>query len=153
MYANGDAARRGSCMDCFSSAWTCSRLTLLIRPLGTIKTLLAYIRDHLLKERPELFMDGETMCVNTFLTNDVGHPHTRLTAFAFTDLHPARPYLVFRLLVMLVGITNSMADVNACSRPGILILVNDTDWELLDGLDYQLQDKDNVVFISTLHGG
>ena len=69
-------------------------------------------------------------------------------------------------------------------RPGILVLVNDSDWELLvcavysfskvgvqlrharlkpytytsnlplqDGLDYELSANDNVVFISTLHGG
>ena len=38
-------------------------------------------------------------------------------------------------------------------RPGILVLVNDADWELLGQLDYQLEEGDNVVFISTLHGG
>uniref|UniRef100_A0A1I8G7D7 Ubiquitin-related modifier 1 homolog n=1 Tax=Macrostomum lignano TaxID=282301 RepID=A0A1I8G7D7_9PLAT len=38
-------------------------------------------------------------------------------------------------------------------RPGILVLVNDTDWELLGELSYQLKDNDDVVFISTLHGG
>ncbi len=39
------------------------------------------------------------------------------------------------------------------SRPGILVLINDTDWELEGELDYVLEDKDEVVFISTLHGG
>ena len=38
-------------------------------------------------------------------------------------------------------------------RPGILVLVNDCDWELLDGLDYVLKEGDVVTFISTLHGG
>uniref|UniRef100_A0A1B0FGT3 Ubiquitin-related modifier 1 homolog n=1 Tax=Glossina morsitans morsitans TaxID=37546 RepID=A0A1B0FGT3_GLOMM len=38
-------------------------------------------------------------------------------------------------------------------RPGILILINDVDWELLGELDYELQPQDNVLFISTLHGG
>ncbi|KAH8322433.1 hypothetical protein KR067_004855, partial [Drosophila pandora] len=38
-------------------------------------------------------------------------------------------------------------------RPGILVLINDTDWELLGELDYELQPNDNVLFISTLHGG
>ncbi|XP_055382724.1 ubiquitin-related modifier 1 homolog [Condylostylus longicornis] len=38
-------------------------------------------------------------------------------------------------------------------RPGILILINDTDWELMGELDYELQHKDNILFISTLHGG
>ncbi|KAJ8502746.1 hypothetical protein ONZ45_g11474 [Pleurotus djamor] len=38
-------------------------------------------------------------------------------------------------------------------RPGILVLVNDTDWELEGEGDYQLKDGDEIVFISTLHGG
>ena len=42
---------------------------------------------------------------------------------------------------------------NDTVRPGILVLVNNTDWELLDSLNYQLQQNDVIVFISTLHGG
>lgn len=38
-------------------------------------------------------------------------------------------------------------------RPGILITINETDWELLGENDYKLQPNDNVLFISTLHGG
>ncbi|KAL7414896.1 hypothetical protein BDY24DRAFT_339051 [Mrakia frigida] len=38
-------------------------------------------------------------------------------------------------------------------RPGILVLINDTDWELEQELDYVLEDGDEIVFISTLHGG
>lgn len=38
-------------------------------------------------------------------------------------------------------------------RPGILVLINDCDWELMGGIDCMVQDNDNVVFISTLHGG
>ncbi|KAG8448005.1 hypothetical protein GDO86_015198 [Hymenochirus boettgeri] len=64
-----------------------------------IRQLLVWIKDNLLKDRPELFIQGHTV------------------------------------------------------RPGILVLINDADWELMGELDYQLQDKDNIVFISTLHGG
>lgn len=64
-----------------------------------IRDLLTWIKDNLLKERPELFLQGETV------------------------------------------------------RPGILVLVNDVDWELVGELDYKLCDNDRVVFISTLHGG
>lgn len=39
------------------------------------------------------------------------------------------------------------------SRPGILVLINDADWELEGELDYELRDRDEIVFISTLHGG
>lgn len=65
----------------------------------TIRTLLPWIRDNLLRERPELFLQGDSV------------------------------------------------------RPGILVLINDTDWELFDGLNYQLQVNDNILFVSTLHGG
>ena len=38
-------------------------------------------------------------------------------------------------------------------RPGILILVNDVDYEILGGDEYVLKSNDSVLFISTLHGG
>ncbi|KAL2076595.1 hypothetical protein ACEWY4_027809 [Coilia grayii] len=64
-----------------------------------MRQLLLWIQRNMLKERPELFVQGDTV------------------------------------------------------RPGILVLINDADWELLGELEYELQDQDNVVFISTLHGG
>lgn len=41
----------------------------------------------------------------------------------------------------------------SCSRPGILVLINDADWELEGEENYELQQGDNIVFVSTLHGG
>ncbi|KIW71118.1 hypothetical protein PV04_03322 [Phialophora macrospora] len=38
-------------------------------------------------------------------------------------------------------------------RPGILVLINDSDWELEGEDKYELADKDNILFVSTLHGG
>lgn len=38
-------------------------------------------------------------------------------------------------------------------RPGILILVNDIDYEILGGDKYQIKQNDSILFISTLHGG
>ncbi|XP_072096332.1 ubiquitin-related modifier 1 [Mobula birostris] len=64
-----------------------------------IRQLLVWIKTNMLKDRPELFIQGDTV------------------------------------------------------RPGILVLINDSDWELMGQLDYTLEDRDNVVFISTLHGG
>jgi ubiquitin related modifier 1 len=38
-------------------------------------------------------------------------------------------------------------------RPGVLVLVNEADWEL-EGLgEYILEEGDEIAFISTLHGG
>eukprot|EP00271_Cylindrocystis_brebissonii_P003370 TRINITY_DN14268_c0_g1_i1.p1 TRINITY_DN14268_c0_g1~~TRINITY_DN14268_c0_g1_i1.p1 ORF type:complete len:109 (-),score=27.12 TRINITY_DN14268_c0_g1_i1:715-1041(-) len=61
--------------------------------------LLAWIRENLVEERPEMFMKGDSV------------------------------------------------------RPGILVLVNESDWELSGKLQSLLEDGDTVVFISTLHGG
>ncbi|KAL8905432.1 MAG: hypothetical protein Q9171_006667 [Xanthocarpia ochracea] len=38
-------------------------------------------------------------------------------------------------------------------RPGILVLINDADWELEGEAEYVLQKDDNILFVSTLHGG
>lgn len=38
-------------------------------------------------------------------------------------------------------------------RPGIIVLINDTDWELMETINYKVQDRDSIAFISTLHGG
>ncbi|KAF9777665.1 Ubiquitin- modifier 1 [Fusarium sp. DS 682] len=41
----------------------------------------------------------------------------------------------------------------ANSRPGILVLINDADWELEGEEAYEIQSGDNILFVSTLHGG
>ncbi|KQK17225.1 ubiquitin-related modifier 1 homolog [Brachypodium distachyon] len=66
---------------------------------ATMKGLLSWVKSNLIKERPEMFIKGDSV------------------------------------------------------RPGVLVLINDCDWELCGGLDAELEDKDVVVFISTLHGG
>lgn len=38
-------------------------------------------------------------------------------------------------------------------RPGILVLINDTDWELEGMEDYIVESGDVFTFTSTLHGG
>lgn len=38
-------------------------------------------------------------------------------------------------------------------RPGIMVIINDADWELFGSETYQLQQSDLVLFVSTLHGG
>nr|POF13942.1 ubiquitin-related modifier 1 [Quercus suber] len=50
------------------------------------------------------------------------------------------------------GLEGLLADVEI-RRPGILVLINDADWELEGEETYELQERDEVVFVSTLHGG
>lgn len=66
---------------------------------ATLGELLLWMRDNMCKERPELFLSGDTV------------------------------------------------------RPGILVLINDVDWEIEGQTKYELKENDTVVFISTLHGG
>ena len=40
-----------------------------------------------------------------------------------------------------------------CLRPGILALINDVDWEICGEYEAVLSDGDDIVFVSTLHGG
>lgn len=67
--------------------------------VATLGDLLLWIKDHLLEERPELFLKDQSV------------------------------------------------------RPGILVLINEADWELMGQTDYRLADQDQITFISTLHGG
>lgn len=80
-----------------------------------LEYLIYHLRDHVLKERPELFMENGTMCVVSVSTESLPH--------------------------------------SPSSRPGILVLINNTDWELEGEGSYQLCNNDEIVFISTLHGG
>mmetsp|Transcript_15825 Transcript_15825/g.1414 ORF Transcript_15825/g.1414 Transcript_15825/m.1414 type:complete len:97 (+) Transcript_15825:87-377(+) len=43
--------------------------------------------------------------------------------------------------------------LNNALRPGILVLINDSDWEIDGTEEAEISDKDRVCFISTLHGG
>ena len=78
---------------------------------GTLKELLAWLKDNLLKERPELFLCGESVYVKFF--------------FVFTFIHT----------------------IIVCRRPGILVLVNDTDWELLVSLCNLLPDFSCYIYL------
>lgn len=48
---------------------------------------------------------------------------------------------------------HDMFVVGEALRPGVLVLINDVDWELEDTNKYLLVDQDNISFISMLHGG
>ncbi|KAH8112262.1 ubiquitin-like modifier 1 [Phellopilus nigrolimitatus] len=62
-------------------------------------------------------------------------------------------YLIFYLRDNLLEDRVELFMENGTIRPGILVLVNDTDWELEGEGEYHLKADDEIVFISTLHGG
>nr|XP_036863947.1 ubiquitin-related modifier 1 isoform X8 [Manis javanica] len=118
-----------------------------------IRNLLVWIKKNLLKERPELFIQGDS--VLRLLPPLPGRSLTRTsrgkTPSTLSAAHLPKP------LPLLLAASCPSLPATHCHlshrRPGILVLINDADWELLGELDYQLQDQDSVLFISTLHGG
>ncbi|KAF5313436.1 hypothetical protein D9611_008487 [Ephemerocybe angulata] len=62
-------------------------------------------------------------------------------------------YLIHYLRDHLLQERAELFEENGTVRPGILVLINDTDWELEGEGDYVVKEGDEVVFISTLHGG
>jgi ubiquitin related modifier 1 len=49
--------------------------------------------------------------------------------------------------------TRRLTGAHSYRRPGILVLINDADWELEGEEEYELKSGDNILFVSTLHGG
>ena len=86
----------------------------------SLERLLAWIRDNLLKDRPELFMKDNT--VRRLLL-----PLLLMLIPTLLILLPL-PLLFLLLLFLLPQV-----------RPGILVLVNESDWELLGELEYVVQ--------------
>ncbi|OAV94151.1 hypothetical protein PTTG_04319 [Puccinia triticina 1-1 BBBD Race 1] len=79
------------------------------------------------------------------------------------EIQLAQPHTMGHLVSILSAQVKPQKSLSLfCSRepewdikPGILPLVNDEDWELLEpsGMNAVLKQGDNVMFISTLHGG
>jgi ubiquitin related modifier 1 len=129
-----------------------------------IAYLIHHMRDHLLKEREELFIEADTVYV-------LLEP-SFFESCRFHGFHPSRcsisssfspSYTFFHHFLAIAHLSSLHFHPNiyptpwltppTSSRPGILVLINDTDWELEGEGEYALKDGDEVVFISTLHGG
>ncbi|CEL53293.1 Ubiquitin-related modifier 1 OS=Coprinopsis cinerea (strain Okayama-7 / 130 / ATCC MYA-4618 / FGSC 9003) GN=URM1 PE=3 SV=1 [Rhizoctonia solani AG-1 IB] len=87
-----------------------------------------------------LFSNQRTHTVELPATMPNGQP---------TDLH----YLIFHMKDHMLKEREELFIEGDSVRPGILVLINDTDWELEGEGTYQLKSGDEIVFISTLHGG
>ncbi|PFH56140.1 hypothetical protein XA68_17009 [Ophiocordyceps unilateralis] len=67
---------------------------------------------------------------------------------------PTMAYLIHHLCQHVIQDTRKQLFVlDGHLRPGILVLINDADWELEDEERYELKPGDNILFVSTLHGG
>ena len=97
-----------------------------------VAELLLHLKEHIIKERPELFLQGSSV----YVIRVAGHSFL-LTARMDGWMDGWMKHGLPRHL----------------RRPGILVLINDVEWELEGGISYNVQDGDRLVFISTLHGG
>jgi ubiquitin related modifier 1 len=71
-----------------------------------------------------------------------------------TDTTPTIAYLITYICDNLMkDPRKEMFVLDGTIRPGILVLINDADWELEGEDKYELKEADNVLFVSTLHGG
>lgn len=61
---------------------------------------------------------------------------------------------VDRLVGQIPKLKNALIDVELDDpRPNVLILVNERDISVLDGLETKVKDGDEIVFIPIIHGG
>lgn len=72
------------------------------------------------------------------------------TSYTIADLVD---HLVTREMKDPVKSRSLLVSQDGTVRPGILVLINETDWELEGEAAYVLQEGDKVMFVSTLHGG
>ncbi|PWN36656.1 ubiquitin related modifier 1 [Meira miltonrushii] len=69
--------------------------------------------------------------------------------------HPATMSDLIQLVCrdVIVERHGMLVESDGSMKPGILVLINDADWELEGEMEYELQDGDQICLISTLHGG
>lgn len=98
----------------------------------TISYLIEHLCENVMRDnRKELFVLDDHMCVFAFIA----------TPCPLLCLHPRGRHTEY-----------TSADTTS-SRPGILVLINDADWELEGEEAYEIKSGDNILFVSTLHGG
>ncbi|KAI9677606.1 MAG: Ubiquitin- modifier 1 [Caeruleum heppii] len=88
-----------------------------------------------------LFSNQRTHSIHLPAQNETGQP----ADIAFLVRHLCKEVMTDRRQEMFV--------LDHTVRPGILVLINEADWELEGGADYVLRPRDQVLFVSTLHGG
>ena len=117
---------------------------------ATIALLIDHLCQHLMKDpRTDMFV----------LDN-----HMYVEFLSLSCLVLSCPYCLVSSCLVLSRLTRITAPLRLSklnhplltgrdSRPGILVLINDADWELEGEEAYEIQPRDNILFVSTLHGG
>ncbi|CDO65183.1 ubiquitin-related modifier 1, putative [Plasmodium reichenowi] len=90
------------------------------------ENLIAYIRNHIIVDRKDVFSD--------FVMSD---GNIKSCNVMIDD----KEYSNYNL--------NDKGKI----KPGIIVLINEYDWEILDTYTYKIKNNDKICFLSTLHGG
>ncbi|KAF2236232.1 ubiquitin related modifier 1 [Viridothelium virens] len=107
-------------------------------------------------------VERSTILINVEFTGglEMLFSHTRIHRISLPTVDPSTQqsatvgYLVHWLCQNLMADTRKELFVlDGRVRPGILVLINDADWELEGEEEYVLKEGDGVMFVSTLHGG
>ncbi|CRG96433.1 ubiquitin related modifier, putative [Plasmodium gallinaceum] len=90
------------------------------------ENLIAYVRNYIIVERKDVFSDYVVRSDSSKMC---------------------------KVLVDDIEYSNYNLNDKAKIKPGIIVLVNEYDWEILDTYSYKIQNNDKICFLSTLHGG
>ncbi|KAL1748250.1 hypothetical protein HDZ31DRAFT_79797 [Schizophyllum fasciatum] len=122
-----------------------STVTVDVEFSGGLELLFGNVRRHKVT-LPATKPDAEP--------DELGSPTSLLSCSIGASSSPADvDFLIDYLAKNLLKERVELFVENGSVRPGILVLINNTDWELEGEGEYVLQPRDEIVFISTLHGG
>ena len=105
---------------------------------------MLYIKVSMVKVRVE-FLGGLDVIVNKQRVYDLDVPSQVENVGDLID------YIIENLITNKTDVEVFIE--NDSIRPGIITLINDTDWELENEKEYVIEDGDVISFTSTLHGG
>ena len=128
----------------------------------TVKGVINYIQKKMLKKNPEMFLKGENPSPSrTWEASNSDKSRTLVSLSHSSDLLLPSPELTSLFFPHSRACSSSLPHCNKRKtknegkelRPGILVLINDIDWELGGKEECIVENNDVVLFLSTLHGG
>lgn len=124
----------------FSFPSSLKRVYPEISQIMSIKVELGGGMEILFSNQKTLIIPYSNLCTSTNDSTRTGMPTIKdLISLLKTDhLKTPKPELF---------------SVDESVRAGILVLINDVDWELEGGVEAVVKEGDTITFISTLHGG
>ncbi|OCH94606.1 ubiquitin-like modifier 1 [Obba rivulosa] len=124
-------------------------ITLSVNFSGGLETLFANRTAHTVSIPARVPVDAALWDTWPAAPESAGAPDADAVTMKPADM----AYLLHHLRTRVLTARPELFLEHGTVRPGILALINDADWELEGEGAALLHDEDEVVFISTLHGG